>query len=130
MTDGPGDEQHPEWSPDGKWFVFQSIGRGAGLWRIPAAGGEAEPVTEGRSYRPRWSPDGKEIYFVRPTDINVNIWAVSLEDGREYPVTDFSGRHGSVYRQTLATDGEYLYFTWEEDLGDIWVMDVVTDESE
>jgi hypothetical protein len=25
---------------------------------------------------------------------------------------------------SLATDGEYLYFTWEEDFGDIWVMDV------
>jgi hypothetical protein len=22
------------------------------------------------------------------------------------------------------TDGEYLYFTWREDHGDLWVMDV------
>jgi len=28
----------------------------------------------------------------------------------------------------LSTDGAYLYFTWEQDLGDIWVMDVVCDE--
>ena len=26
---------------------------------------------------------------------------------------------------SLATDGKYLYFTWRQDLGDIWVMDVV-----
>ncbi len=26
--------------------------------------------------------------------------------------------------------GDYIYFVWEELLGDIWVMDVVTDESE
>lgn len=25
----------------------------------------------------------------------------------------------------LATDDHYLYFTWQEDIGDIWVMDVV-----
>jgi hypothetical protein len=25
----------------------------------------------------------------------------------------------------LATDGEYLYFTWSEVIGDIWVMDLV-----
>ncbi len=129
VTDHPGSDHQPAWSPDGKWLVFQSLGRGSGLWRIPAAGGEAEPVAEGLAYRPRWSPHGKEIYFVRPTDIatdiNANIWAVSLEDGREYPVTDFSGRHGSLFRHSLATDGDYLYFTWEEDLGDIWVMDVV-----
>ena len=131
VTDHPGVEQSPAWSPDGKWLVFQSLGRGARLWRIPASGGEAEPVTEGRAYAPRWSPDGKEIYFVRrPNDITV--WAVSLEDRREYPVTDFSGRHGSLGFSffSLATDGEYLYFNWEEDLGDIWVMDVVTDEGE
>jgi hypothetical protein len=24
----------------------------------------------------------------------------------------------------LATDGRYLFFTWEEDLGDLWTMDV------
>ncbi len=125
VTDHPGVDQLPAWSPDGKWLVFQSHGRGARLWRIPAAGGEAEPVTEGRSYGPRWSPDGKEIYFVRPTDINANIWAVSLTDGREYPVTDFSGRHGSLFLHSLATDGDYLYFDWEEELGNIWVMDVV-----
>jgi len=28
----------------------------------------------------------------------------------------------------LATDGEFLYFTWQVRLGDIWVMDVVWDE--
>jgi hypothetical protein len=25
---------------------------------------------------------------------------------------------------SLGTDGKYLYFTWEEDFGDIWLMDV------
>jgi hypothetical protein len=27
--------------------------------------------------------------------------------------------------ECLATDGKYLHFTWREDAGDIWVMDVV-----
>jgi hypothetical protein len=47
-----------------------------------------------------------------------------MEDGREYPVTDLTGRRGSLYF-SLDTDGEYLYFTWRHDLGDIWVMDVL-----
>ena len=29
---------------------------------------------------------------------------------------------------SLVTDGEYLYFTWGQELGDIWVMDVEWDE--
>jgi len=32
---------------------------------------------------------------------------------------------GSLGSEALATDGRYLYFAWEEDIGDIWVMDVV-----
>ena len=52
-----------------------------------------------------------------------NLWAKSLHDGREYPVTDFEGRRGNL-GWDLATDGQNLYFTWGEDLGDIWVMDV------
>ena len=54
-----------------------------------------------------------------------NLWAKSLQDGREYPVTEFEGRRG-VLGFDLATDGQYLYFTWGEDLGDIGVMDVAT----
>jgi hypothetical protein len=48
-----------------------------------------------------------------------------MEDGREYPVTDLTGRRGAMRPFSLATDGKYLYFTWGEELGDIWVMDVV-----
>ena len=57
-----------------------------------------------------------------------NIWALSAEDGKEYPVTDLSGRYGRLQDSSLDTEREYLYFIWAEDLGDIWVMDVVTDE--
>ena len=57
-------------------------------------------------------------------------WMLSLDNGEERPVTDFSSRRGSVGGAgALTSDGEYLYFTWEESLGDIWVMDVVTEDS-
>jgi len=40
-------------------------------------------------------------------------------------MTDFKGKpHGNLGRTSLATDGKYLYFTWVEDFGNIWVMDV------
>jgi Tol biopolymer transport system component len=70
---------------------------------------------------PRWSPDGKHLYYTAPSG---NVWAVSLEDGREYRVTNLVGRNGAV-GWGKATDGQYLYFSWWEDDGDIWVMDVV-----
>ena len=54
---------------------------------------------------------------------------MSLSDGQEVVVADLRDRRGSMGWH-FSTDGAYLYFTWWEDLGDIWVMDVVTDESE
>ena len=38
-------------------------------------------------------------------------------------MSDLSGRRGIIGR--ISTDGRYLYFTWEENLGDVWVADVV-----
>ena len=73
-----------------------------------------------------WSADGKTLYFTVPHE---NLWSVSLENGAEKPLTDLTGRRGGL-GMTIATDGKFLYFSWEEDLGDIWVMDVVTDAPE
>jgi len=42
-------------------------------------------------------------------------------------LTDLVGRPGQLGSH-LATDGDYLYFTWQEALGDIWVRDVVYGE--
>jgi len=45
------------------------------------------------------------------------------EGGSERQLTDFSGKPGRL-GALWDTDGEFLYFTWREDIGDIWVMDV------
>ena len=47
--------------------------------------------------------------------------------GRERQLTDLTGRHGVLGGNGLTTDGAYLYFVWVDNLGDIWVMDVVSD---
>ena len=75
---------------------------------------------------PRWSRDGARVYFLR----DENLWAVSPNGADERRMTDLVGRAGALGFYALATDGQWLYFTWQEDRGDIWVMDVVTDESE
>ena len=111
----------PIYSPDGKWILVGPAASVAGtLWRIPVEGGEAEPITEVKNAYVRWSADGKKLYFQR----DGNFWVRSIEDGTEIPVTDFEGRWGFL-GPDLAIDGQYLYFNWREDIGDIWVMDVV-----
>src|SRR5262245_9497255 len=49
-------------SPDGRWIVFDLLSH---IYRVPAAGGEAECLTQDSgvalNYHPRYSPDGTAI---------------------------------------------------------------------
>jgi Tol biopolymer transport system component len=97
------------------------------LWQIPASGGPAEKLTDGAADFFRWSSDGKRIYFVSPVRGN-DIWELTLDNGHERRATRFSRRPGNLGLEGLAVADRYLYFTWENDLGDIWVADVRTEK--
>jgi len=130
MTVHPANDYQPEWSPDGAWIVFVSDRSGEqSLWRIPAKnapndGERAEPLTQGSAQYSRWSPDGKWVYFLGGRGRSNNIWAVSSDGKAEHPVTNLAGQLGELSYQALATDGRQLFFTWVEDIGDLWVMEV------
>jgi len=63
--------------------------------------------------------------FTNPVQLTA---AVGVEDYPAWPSD--GGRLAYQSNQAVGTDGVYVYFTWQENQGDIWVMDVVTDESE
>ena len=72
-----------------------------------------------------WLSDGQHIYFHGNREQRGTIWMLSLENGSERPLTALTGRRGNLGTYALATDGDYIYFTWEDSLGDLWVMDVI-----
>jgi len=58
----------PQWSPDGKRFVYASHlgGQFTNLFVLPTTGGEPYKMTFGEhdAFLPRWSPDGEWIAYV------------------------------------------------------------------
>lgn len=137
VTTGPSWNFFPQWSPDGKRLVFSS-NRDDGvfrLWWVPASGGPPQRLTKSPAYFFRWSPDGKRIYFnfsnfnstVRRGD---DIWELTLDDGSVRQVTRFSPKPGNLAGEAMAVGEHAVYFTWQINLGDIWVMDVVTPKNQ
>jgi dipeptidyl aminopeptidase/acylaminoacyl peptidase len=67
VTNGPGSDRQPRWSPDGKTLAFISTREGgAQVWLLPIAGGDARKVSslaEGAS-DPLWLPDGSGLLVV------------------------------------------------------------------
>jgi Tol biopolymer transport system component len=118
LTTHPVSDITGAWSPDGQWLVFAP---GPRLWLMSADGSERKPLSAGpASSTARWSPDGETVFAKR----NGNFWAFKVEDGSEHRVTDLVGRAGRL-GNAMTTDGSWIYFSWGQDLGDIWVMDVV-----
>jgi hypothetical protein len=60
---------------------------------------------------------------------NQGFWKLSMADGKASRLTKLEGRRGCM-GSVFAADAHYLYFTWSEDDGDIWVMDMMMDVSQ
>jgi Tol biopolymer transport system component len=124
LTADDSGNRFPKFSPDGGSLAFVSGREGGALWLMNLITRNISRLTRGPANYASWSPDGNRLFFTRPRGGSDDIWAVRLQTPDEQPISDFSSRRGRLGREALATDGRFIYFTWEDDLGDIWVMDV------
>jgi len=72
----------PSWSHDGKWIYFiagGSRGSRGRIYRCPAEGGTAVPLSKGVGWGPQESFDGKAVYFAREVAGNAVLNRISLE---------------------------------------------------
>ena len=132
LTRNPGRDGIPSWSPDGRWIYYGSSRPGRlSVWRMPASGTDqqAEPFGNWNGVV-GWSADGATMY----ASGNGSIWSVADDGQGIRQITAGGGgrrflgggKPGTgVIGVALATDGRFIYFSWAERAGDIWIMDVM-----
>lgn len=124
-----GENVQPAWSPDGEWIAYHASG--AGIWIVPAKGGEARKLVDLGSH-PAWSPDGSHIAFQSQplVDLAANaipalspstIWVVSREGGAARRLTrpgEPPGGHGAP---SWSPDGRRIVFSAaDRRIAEIW----------
>jgi eukaryotic-like serine/threonine-protein kinase len=130
ITMGDVSKYFPQWSPDANWIFFASGTGPSGrqIFRMPAEGGAPKQVTKAPAYYVRWSSDGTRLYFPGNERGSHDLWELTVANGRERRLTQFPPGIGELGSYALAASKTHLYFTLRKDVGDIWVMDVVTDD--
>lgn len=78
--------QQPAISPDGQWIAFEYKGN---LFKVPAAGGSAIPLTLASSYNgyPVWSHDSKKIAFASDRYGNFDVYLIQASGGEAKRLT-------------------------------------------
>ena len=125
LTDTPGLDDGPEYSPDGKhiWFNSTRTGR-MQVWRMKANGKEQTQMTfdeDMNSWFPHISPDNQRVvyiayhdYEVAPdshiADLNVQLRMIPAQGGKPEVLVDFFGGQGSINVNSWSPDSKQFAY--------------------
>ncbi len=121
LTNEPGMDSHPSFSPAGDRIVFTSTRGGSlDIWTMDVHGRDPVRLTNdpAADFHPRWSPDGKHIVFTSRRAGDEDIW-VMMADGKDQK--RLTSRPGTEDRACWSPDGSEILYQWG---GDLWLVGV------
>jgi TolB protein len=81
-----GENGRPDWSPDGKKMVYNSISNGAWIKVMDPDGSNKKFLTQGAA--PDWSSNGKQIAFTREDQDQVpQLWVIDVDGNNLKQIT-------------------------------------------
>ncbi len=117
LTNTPGPETTPQFSPNGKWLAFIAGSGGRAICVMPAEGGAARQIAEGPFIGSiNWSPDSRWIAFTKRDAANsTDIWVVPETGGAAVNITRYAGSNASP--QWTADGKRIVYLASHVDSG-------------
>lgn len=142
MTDTPGMEILPVWSPDGKYLAYQAALRPVNtkdsqaenphLMIMPSSGGPAKDLCSSLDRRIRtwkWSPDGRFIFFTADNMGARNLYRVSVPDGKIELVIEGEFRIGNF---AVNSSGNRVVYNASSHVspGEVWTINLNSKKTE
>lgn len=126
LTESPGDDYLPAFSPDGRFIAFTSYRSGTEeIWIMDSDGRNLKPLTTDprKDWSPSWSPDGRKITFTSDRTGTNQIWVMESDGSRQSQLTRPTRPDVWSRDSSFSPDGtRIVYTTNESGKEENWIM--------